>query len=69
MLLFKTLMILDKSLVFDIRYQKNFSSAEPTKVRFKVDGKVPAGVGAYALILTNQPIPISSVCHRHFDLM
>ena len=30
--------------VFDIRYQKNFESALPMKVEFKLDGVVPAGI-------------------------
>ena len=40
--------------VFDIRYQKNFESAQPIKVEFKFDGVVPAGIYGYALVLTNK---------------
>ena len=34
--------------VFDIRYQKNFESAQPIKVEFKFDLVVPAGTYGYA---------------------
>ena len=53
--------------VFDIRYQKNFESAQPIKVEFKFDGVVPAGIYGYALVLTNKKISISSDGQRHFD--
>ena len=36
--------------VFDIRYQKNFESAQPIKVEFKFGGVVPAGIYGYALV-------------------
>ena len=39
---------------FDIRYQKNFESAQPKKVEFIFDGVVPAGLYGYALVLTNK---------------
>ena len=54
--------------VFDIRYQKNFESAQPIKVEFKFDGVVPAGTYGYALVLTNKLISISSDGQRMFDL-
>ena len=53
---------------FDIRYQKNFESSQPIKVEFKFDGVVPAGIYAYALVLTNKLISISSDGQRMFDL-
>ena len=40
--------------IFDIRYQKNFESAQPIKVEFKFDGVVPVGIYGYALVLTNR---------------
>ena len=54
--------------VFDIRYQKNFESAQPIKVEFKFSGVVPAGINGYALVLTNRLISISSDSQRMFDL-
>ena len=42
------------SYVFDIRYQKNFESAQPIKVEYKFGGVVPAGIYGYALVLTNK---------------
>ena len=33
---------------FDIRYQKNFESAQAIKVKFKTDRVVPAGTYGYA---------------------
>ena len=39
--------------IFDIRYQKNFESAQPIKIEFKFGGVVPAGIYGYALVLTN----------------
>ena len=53
--------------VFDIRYQKNFESAQPIKVEFKFDGVIPAGIYGYALVLTNKLISISSDGQRMFD--
>ena len=46
--------------VFGKRYQKNFESTQPTKVEFKFDGVIPAGIYGYALVLTNRLISISS---------
>ena len=53
---------------FDVRYQKNFESSQPTKVEYKFDGVVPAGIYGYALVLTNNLISISSDGQRMFDL-
>ena len=55
--------------VFDIKYQKNFESAQPKKVEFKFNGVVPAGTYGYALVLTNKLISIGSDGQRHFDLI
>ena len=55
--------------VFDIRYQKNFESAQPIKVEFKFDGVIAAGIYGYALVLTNKLISISSDGQRHCDLI
>ena len=54
--------------IFDIRYRKNFESAQPIKVKFKFDGVVPAGIYGNALVLTNRLISISSDGQRMFDL-
>ena len=54
--------------IFDIRYQKTFESAQPTKVEFKFDGVVPAGIYGYALVLANRIISISSDGQKMFDL-
>ena len=53
---------------FDIRYQKNFESAQPMRVEFKFDGVISAGLYGYALILTNKSLIISSDGQRMFDL-
>ena len=55
--------------VFDIRYQKNFESAQPIKVDFKLDAVFSAGIYGYALVLTNKLISISGDGQRHFDLI
>ena len=55
--------------IFDIRYQKNFESAQPIKVEFKFDGVVPNDINGYALVLTNKLVSISSDGQRHFDLI
>ena len=55
--------------VFDIRYQKNFESAQPIKVEYKFSENVPAGIYGYALVLTNKLISLSSDGQRHFDLI
>ena len=55
--------------VFDIRYQKNFESAQPIKVEFKFDGVITAGIYGYALVSTTKLISISSDGQRHFDLI
>ena len=55
--------------VFDIRYQKIFENAQPIKVEFKFDAAIPGGIYAYALVLTNKRISISSYGQRHFDLI
>ena len=52
----------------DIRYQKNFESAKPIKVKFKFHGVIPAGIYDYALVLTNRPKSIGSDGQRHFDI-
>ena len=36
--------------VFDIRYQKDFENSQPTKVDFKFDGVISAGIYGYALV-------------------
>ena len=53
---------------FDIRYQKNFESAQPIKVEFELDGVVPDGIYGYALVLTNRLVSMSSDGQRMFDL-
>ena len=55
--------------IFEIRFQKNFESAQPIKVEFKFHGVVPAGIYGYALVLTNKKTSLSSDGNRHFDLI
>ena len=52
---------------FDIRYQKNFESGQSVKVKFKLDGVVPAGIYGYSLVLTNRLVSITSDGQRMFD--
>ena len=54
---------------FDIRYQKNFENAQPVKVEIKFSENINAGIYAYALVLTNKLISISSDGQRMFDLI
>ena len=54
--------------VFDIRYQKNFESAQPIKVESKFDGVKNAGRYGFALVLTRKMFSISSDAQRMFDL-
>ena len=54
---------------FDIRYQKNFESAQPIKVEIKFSDKIPAGIYGYALVLTINLVSISSDGQRMFDLV
>ena len=53
--------------VFDIIYQKNFVSAQPIKVKFRFSEDIPAGIYAYALVLTNKLISVGSDGQRMFD--
>ena len=53
--------------IFDIRYQKNYTTSQPIEVEFEFDGVVPDNVNA--LVLTNKLISISSDGQRHFDLV
>ena len=55
--------------VFDIKYQKNFESAQPIKIEFKISENVTAGIYGYALVLTNRILSISSDSQRMFDLI
>ena len=55
--------------VFDIRYQPNFTAAQPTKVEFEFDGVVPNDVKGYALVLTKKLVSTSADGQRHFDLI
>ena len=55
--------------VFDIRYQKNYTAAQPMKVEFKFEGLVPNNINGYALVLTKKLVSISSDGQRHFDLI
>ena len=55
--------------VFDIRYQKNFESAQPIKVEFSFSEDAPVGIYGYALVMTNNLMSISSDCQRMFDLI
>ena len=54
---------------FDIRFQKNFESAQPVKLEFKFDGVISAGIHGYALFLTNTLVSISSDGQRMFHLV
>ena len=53
--------------VFDIRYHKNLKKAQPIKVEFKFSENIDAGTYAYALVLTNKRIYISSDGQQPFD--
>ena len=53
---------------FDIRYQKNFENAQPVNVEFIFSENIPAGIYAYALVLTNRLACISSDGQWMFDL-
>ena len=55
--------------VFDVRYQKNFESAQPIKVEFKFFENIPAGIYGYALVLTTNLVSISSHGQIYFDLI
>ena len=55
--------------VFDIRYRKNFESAQPVKVQFKFDKVIPANIYSYPLALTNKLVSISLDGQGHFDLI
>ena len=46
--------------VFDIRYQQNFTAAQPIKVEFKFNGVVPIGVKVYAVVLSNKLVSKTS---------
>ena len=45
--------------LFDIKYQKNFESAQPFKVEFRFSEDVLAGIYGYALVLSKKSISIS----------
>ena len=53
---------------FDIRYQKNFETAQPVQVEFKFSENIPAGIYGYASVLTNILASITSDGQRMFDL-
>ena len=55
--------------IFDTLFQKNFESAQATKVEFKISENVPAVIYGDALVLTNRLISIGSDGQRHFDLI
>ena len=48
------------SVVFELRYRKIFSTAQPIKVSFKFAELISVGVVAYALILADKLLSISS---------
>ena len=54
---------------FDVRYQKNFKSAQPIEVEFKFSEYIPAGIYGYALVLTNRLVSIAADGQRMFDLV
>ena len=54
---------------FDIRYQKNFESAQPVKVEFKFSAEIQPGIYGYSLVLTNRLVSISSDGQWMFDLV
>ena len=56
-------------LVFDIWYQRNFSSVQPIKVILKFSENVPAGIVRYALTLPNERTSISTDGQGLFDLL
>ena len=52
---------------FDIRYQKNFESAQPVKVEFEFPESIPAGIYGYSIVLTNRLASIGTYGQRKFD--
>ena len=58
-----------KLYVFAIRYRKTFTSSQPIKVEFKIDGVVPNDSNGYALVLTKRILSTSSDGQRMFDLV
>ena len=54
---------------FDIRYQKNYTASQLIKKEFKFDGVLRNDINAYALVLTNKLVSISSDGQSHFDLI
>ena len=55
--------------VFEIRYQKDFTAAHPTKKEFKISEVIPAGANGFALKLKNKLISNSSEGQRHSILI
>ena len=55
--------------IFYIRYQENFTAAQPIKLQFKFDGFVPYNVIGYALIITNKVVNVSCDGQGHFNLI
>ena len=55
--------------VFEIRYQKNYTTSQSIKVEYKFDRLVPNNVNGFALVLTNKLVSLSSDGQRHFDLI
>ena len=53
---------------FDIGYQKKLETAQPIEKAFKFYENVPAGIYAYALLITNKLVCISSDGQRPFGL-
>ena len=43
-------------IVFDIRYQENFTASKPIKTEFNFDGVVPNDLDGYVLLLTNNDL-------------
>ena len=55
--------------VFDIRYQKNFTSSQSIKTEFKFSEPIPDNSNGYALVPTNNIFSISSDGQRRFHLI
>ena len=61
--------LVKKFYVFDIRYHKDFESAQPVKIEFKFLANISGGLYGYALVLTKRLVSINSDGQRMFDLV
>ena len=56
--------------IFDLNNQKEKIAAQPIRLEFKFDGIIDANTySAFALVLSNRLVSVSSDGQRHFDLI